>query len=84
MHIDIYIYMYIYIYIAGTQISSVLIGKGLVVEGSTRKIEDKQVPGIYLFVLCIFMYFFIVDKLVGIPGSKVFKLSESNVFLLVA
>ena len=31
----------------GTQMTIVLIGKGLVLEASTTKIEDKQVPGIY-------------------------------------
>ena len=30
-----------------TQMTLVLIGKDLVLEGSTPKIEDKQVPGIY-------------------------------------
>ena len=29
----------------------VLIGKDLVLEGSTTKIEDKEVPGIYLIYL---------------------------------
>ena len=38
---------YIYIYIPGTQMTPVLIGKGLLFEGSNPKIEDKQVPGIY-------------------------------------
>ena len=28
----------------------VLIGKDLVLEGSTTKIEDKQVPGIYIYI----------------------------------
>ena len=37
----------IYIYIPGTQMTPVLIGKGLVLEGWNPKIEDKQVPGIY-------------------------------------
>ena len=38
---------HIYIYIPGTQMTPVLIGKGLLFEGSNPKIEDKQVPGIY-------------------------------------
>ena len=40
---------YIY-HIPGTQMTPVLIGKGLlleILEGSNPKIEDKQVPGIY-------------------------------------
>ena len=36
---------FIYIYIPGTQMTLVLIGKGLVLEGPWLKIEDKQVPG---------------------------------------
>ena len=28
----------------------VLVGKGLVLEGSTFKIEDKQVPGMYIYI----------------------------------
>ena len=28
----------------------VLIGKDLVLKGSTTKIEDKQVPGIYIYI----------------------------------
>ena len=28
----------------------VFIGKGLVLEGSTTKIEDKQVPGVYIHI----------------------------------
>ena len=40
--------MYIYIYIPGTQMTLVLIGKDLVLKGSTTKIEDKQVPGIFV------------------------------------
>ena len=31
----------------------VLIGKDLVLEGSTPKIEDKQVPGMYFFYICV-------------------------------
>jgi len=33
------------IYAPGTQMTLVLIGKDLVLEDSTTKIEDKQVPG---------------------------------------
>ena len=33
------------VYIPGTQMTLVLIAKDLVLEGSTTKIEDKQVPG---------------------------------------
>ena len=36
------------VYIPGTQMTLVLIGKDLVLKGSTTKIEDKQVPGIYV------------------------------------
>ena len=32
----------------------VLLEKGLVLEGSTPKIEDKQVPGIYIYFPNIF------------------------------
>ena len=39
--------IYIYIYLPRTQMTIVLIGKDLVLEGSTPKIEDKQVPGMY-------------------------------------
>jgi len=50
-------YPLIYIYIPGTQMTLVLIGKDLVVlKGSTTKIEDKQVPGIYIY---IFIYTYI-------------------------
>ena len=38
-----------YIYIPGTQMTLVLIGKGLLLEGSTPKTKDKQVPGIYIY-----------------------------------
>ena len=34
----------------------VLIGKDLVLEGSTTKIEDKQVPGVDL---CVYTYIYI-------------------------
>ena len=34
-------------YIPGTQMTLVLNGNGLLLEGSNPKIEDKQVPGIY-------------------------------------
>ena len=34
------------LFIPGTQMTPVLIGKGLLFEGSNPKIEDKQVPGI--------------------------------------
>ena len=36
--------------IPGTQMTLVLLEKGLVLEGSTPKIEDKQVPGIYIYI----------------------------------
>ena len=29
----------------------ILNGKGLLLEGSTPKIEDKQVPGIYIYII---------------------------------
>jgi len=38
--------MHLYIYIPGTQMTPALIGKGLLLEGSIPKIEDKQVAGI--------------------------------------
>ena len=37
-------------YIPGTQMTLVLLEKGLVLEGSTPKIEDKEVPGIYIYI----------------------------------
>ena len=37
--------IYIYIYTPRTQMTLILIEKGLVLEGSASKIEDKQVPG---------------------------------------
>ena len=40
----------LYIYIPGTQMTLVLLGKGLVLEGSTPKIENKQVLGIYILI----------------------------------
>ena len=38
------------LYLPGTQMTLVLVGKGLVLGGSTTKIEDKQVPGIYIYI----------------------------------
>ena len=35
-------------YIPGTQMTLVFIGKGFVLEGRSPKIEDEQVPGIYI------------------------------------
>ena len=40
----------IYIHIPGTQMTPVLIGKGLLLEGSTPKTKDKQVRGIYIYL----------------------------------
>ena len=50
-HICVYNFKFIsiYIYIPGTQMTLVLNGKGLLLEGSDCKIEDKQVPGIYTY-----------------------------------
>ena len=39
-----------FFYIPGTQMTLVLIGKDLVLKGSITKIEDKQVPGRYIFI----------------------------------
>ena len=36
--------------IPGTQMTLVLLEKGLVLEGSAPKIQDKQVPGVYYFI----------------------------------
>ena len=44
---NLFVYIYSYIYIPGTQITLILSGKGLLLEGSRPKIEDKQVPGTY-------------------------------------
>ena len=47
-----------YIHIPGTNITLVLIGKDLVLEGSTTKTEDKEVPGrytnLYLYTCTVF------------------------------
>ena len=48
--------MRIYIYIPGTQMTLVLFEKGLVLEGSTPKIEDKQVAGTYMFIYIYILY----------------------------
>ena len=45
--IDIY---YIYIYIPGSRTTIVLVGKGIVLEGLSLKIEDKKVPGIHIYI----------------------------------
>ena len=37
------------LYLPRTQMTLVLIEKGLVLEGWSPKIEDKQVPGIYIY-----------------------------------
>ena len=50
--------MYI-VYTPGTQMTLVLLEKGLVLEGSTPKIEDKQVPGIYIYTHTIFSCLYI-------------------------
>ena len=42
--------IYIDLYIPGTHMTLVLNGKGLFLEGSNPKIEDKQVPGIYIYI----------------------------------
>ena len=47
-------YMYMYLYIPGTQMTLVLNGKGLLLEGSDPKIEDKQVPGINIILYIIY------------------------------
>ena len=47
--IHIYIYTHLYIHIPGTQMTLVLIGKGLVLEGWPSKIEVIWVPGIYIY-----------------------------------
>ena len=41
------------LYISGTQMTLVLFGKDLVLEGSPTKIEDKRVPGIYSMYVCV-------------------------------
>ena len=41
--------------IPGTQMTLVLIGKDLVLECSTTKMEDNQVPGIYIFHFRFFL-----------------------------
>ena len=41
-------HLYIYIHTRGIQMTLVLLGKDIVLEASTTKIEDEQVPGIYI------------------------------------
>ena len=40
----------------------VLIAKDLVLEGSTTKIEDKQVPGIYIYIIPYNIYIYVNFK----------------------
>ena len=50
----------------------VLIGKGLLFEGSNSKIEDKQVPGIYIYIH-IYVYLHIIQysyRLKFKPGTQ--------------
>ena len=42
-YLNKHIYIYIYKYLPGTEMALVLIGKDHVLEGSTTKMEDKQV-----------------------------------------
>ena len=39
-----------------TLVLIVLVGKDLNLEGSTTKLEDKQVPGIYVYYILIYIY----------------------------
>ena len=48
----------------------VLLEKGLVLEGSNPKIEDKQVPGIYIYIHTIFSY--ICCSVATFPGGEKF------------
>ena len=48
IYVRIYIYIHIYICTWNPN-GPCLLGKDLVLEGSTTKIEDKQVPGIYIY-----------------------------------
>ncbi len=52
VYIHVYIIMYMNVYIPGIQMGFILSGKGLVLEGSRPKIEDKQVPGIHIYQSC--------------------------------
>ena len=46
-------YTYVYMYIPGTQMALVLIGKGLVLEGSTTKIEVIGAPCLHcIYLMC--------------------------------
>ena len=69
------VHMYIYIYAHGTQMTPVLIGKDLVLEGSNPKIEDKQVPGIDIYIYRFNMfndvYMYICARNRNDPGSKI-------------
>ena len=56
----------IYLCIPGTQMTPVLLGKDLVLEAWSPKIEDKQVPGIYIY---IHIYTFIYLQPDGLTGS---------------
>ncbi len=46
----------IYVYIPGTQLTLVLIRKGLLLEGWSTKMEDKQVTGIYIYKIIYILY----------------------------
>ena len=52
------------------QIALVLIGKILVLEGSTTEIENKQVPGVYIYIV----YIFILRCSQGWPAPNIFGL----------
>ena len=41
---------FVYFCILGTQMTLVLVGKDLVLEGLSLKIEDKKVPGICMYI----------------------------------
>ena len=67
IYINIYIYIY-KLYIPGTQMTLVLFGKGLLLKGSTTKIEDKQVPGIYIYTrkytyIYIYVYIYTIAQM---------------------
>ena len=57
----------------------VLIGKGLVLEASTTKIEDKQVPGIYIYIYMLQERVYTVDPktLRGNERQTSFSLQEN-------
>ena len=75
-----------YINVPGTQKTLVLIGKDLVLEGSTTKIEDKQVPGRYRYMfvpLTVFKEMIRIRQILWI-GFWEDEIPKSRLFLFLS